>query len=91
MHQRTSGHPLFLIALVDELVRQWCLLGAGDPWEDWATRSALIPPSLRQYIEQHVEQLSDADQSVLEAASVAGSTFTVAAVGRRDRTGRRDS
>ena len=37
-----------------------------------------MPTSLRQYIEQHVEQLSDEDQTLLEAASVAGSTFTVA-------------
>ena len=39
-----------------------------------------MPRSLRQYIEQHLEQLSEADQALLEAASVAGSTFAVAAV-----------
>ena len=40
----------------------------------------VVPASLRQYIEQHIEQLSAADQALLEAASVAGSTFAVAAV-----------
>ena len=39
-----------------------------------------MPRSLRQYIEQHLEQLSEADQALLEAASVAGSTCAVAAV-----------
>jgi predicted ATPase len=39
-----------------------------------------VPTSLRQYIEQHIEQLPEADQALLEAASVAGHTFSVAAV-----------
>jgi predicted ATPase len=42
--------------------------------------SEVIPTSLRQYIEQQLEQLTEADQVLLEAASVAGSTFTIAAV-----------
>jgi DNA-binding winged helix-turn-helix (wHTH) protein/predicted ATPase len=82
LHQRTSGHPLFLVAMVDELVRQK-FLETGD--NSGGSQGAVvlrevIPTSLRQYIEQHIEQLSAADQAFLEAASVAGSTFAVAAV-----------
>jgi predicted ATPase/DNA-binding winged helix-turn-helix (wHTH) protein len=83
LHQRTGGNPLFLVAMVDELVRQGLLETAGDAGrsqEALAGLSEVIPTSLRQYIEQHLEQLSEADQALLEAASVAGSTFAVAAV-----------
>jgi DNA-binding winged helix-turn-helix (wHTH) protein len=83
LHQRTGGNPLFLVAMVDELVRQGLLETAeeaGGSQGALAVLSGLVPTSLRQYIEQHIEQLSDADQALLEAASVAGSTFAVAAV-----------
>ena len=83
LHQRTGGHPLFLVAMVDELVRQGLLEAGGDAGGSpgaLTVLSGLVPTSLRQYIEQHLEQLSAADQALLEAASVAGSTFAVAAV-----------
>jgi tetratricopeptide (TPR) repeat protein len=83
LHQRTSGHPLFLVAMVDELVRQGLLETAGDTGGSQGALAVIrevIPASLRQYIKQHLEQVSEADQALLEAASVAGSTFAVAAV-----------
>src|SRR5262249_43432807 len=63
--------------------RQRLLETAGDTGGSPGALAVLhevIPISLRQYIEQHLEQLSEVDQALLEAASVAGSTFTVAAV-----------
>jgi predicted ATPase len=83
LHQRTSGNPLFLVAMVDELVRQQLLKTLGEAVGgrgELAILGGLVPTGLRQYIEQHLEQLSDADQALLEAASVAGQTFSVAAV-----------
>ena len=83
LHQRTGGNPLFLVAMVDELVRQGLLEIGGDAGGSpgaLTVFSGLVPTSLRRYIEQHLEQLSEADQALLEAASVAGSTFAVAAV-----------
>ena len=83
LHQRTGGHPLFLATMVDELGRQGLLATAGDGGayqEALALLREVIPTSLRQSIEQHLEQLSDEDQALLEAASVVGSTFAVAAV-----------
>jgi len=83
VQQRTSGHPLFLVALVDDLARHQHLERGGDAGgsqEALAALSASLPLSLRQYIEQHLAQLSVADQALLEAASVAGNTFAVAAV-----------
>jgi DNA-binding winged helix-turn-helix (wHTH) protein/predicted ATPase len=83
LHQRTGGNPLFLVAMVDELVRQGLLETRGDAGGSpgaLTVLSGLVPTSLRRYIEQHLEHLSEADQALLEAASVAGSTFAVAAV-----------
>ena len=49
LHQRTSGNPLFLIALVDELVRQWLPRGGpgtpgrlGDPQRAGAHEPAAV-------------------------------------------------
>ena len=83
VHQRTGGHPLFLVAMADELERRGLLESAGDSQgrQDALTvLGDLMPTSLQQSIEQRLEQLSDEDQGLLEAASVAGSAFAVAAV-----------
>jgi predicted ATPase len=83
VYQRTSGHPLFVVMLVNELVRQQSLAAGREVWGIEAGLGAgagMIPASLRQFIEAHVEQLSDEDQAVLAAASVAGHAFSVAAV-----------
>jgi DNA-binding winged helix-turn-helix (wHTH) protein len=83
IHRRTSGHPLFLVAMVDELVRQRRLEAVGAAAaseEDLAALSEFVPANLREYIEQQLERLSDTDQALLAAASTAGSTFALAAV-----------
>jgi predicted ATPase len=83
LHQRTSGHPLFLVTLVDELIRQRIIPASDATWPvrgDLAAVTAVIPTSVRQLIERYVEQLSSEEQAILEAASVVGSTFSVAAV-----------
>lgn len=83
LHQRTGGHPLFLVAMADELVRQglWqTTADAGGSQGALAAFREVIPASLRQYIERHLERVSELDQALLEAASVAGSAFAVAAV-----------
>jgi DNA-binding winged helix-turn-helix (wHTH) protein/predicted ATPase len=83
IHRRTGGHPLFLVSMVDELVRDHLFERVGDARaarEPLAALSGIVPANLRDYIELHLERLSREDQALLEAASVAGSTFTVAAV-----------
>jgi DNA-binding winged helix-turn-helix (wHTH) protein/predicted ATPase len=81
--QRTDGHPLFVVALVDELLRQRVLqVGAAG----WVVAGGLdsvtmgVPPSIRHLLEQQVGRLRPADQELLAAASVAGVEFAVAAV-----------
>jgi DNA-binding winged helix-turn-helix (wHTH) protein/predicted ATPase len=81
--QRTDGHPLFLVTVVDELIRQerlrvgpegWTLAGGLD------TVTGGVPQSIRHWLERQVAQLSPADQELLAAASVVGVEFAVAAV-----------
>jgi tetratricopeptide (TPR) repeat protein len=85
LHRRTTGNPLFLIAVVDELVRQQVVIEGPEGWEVRAgveTITAMVPDTLRALIEIRLAHLSPEDQTLLEAASVAGvecSAATVAA------------
>jgi DNA-binding winged helix-turn-helix (wHTH) protein/tetratricopeptide (TPR) repeat protein len=83
LHQRTQGNPLFLITLVDELIRQqvvregpagWTMQGGGE------TIPMIIPATLREMIEHQLAHCSPEDQTLLAAASVAGVEFAAAAV-----------
>ena len=83
IHRRTGGHPLFLVSMVDELVHDRLfesVRDAGAAREHLAALSDIVPANVREYIEQHLERLPREDQALLDVASVAGSTFTVAAV-----------
>src|SRR5262249_23076877 len=83
LHRYTHGNPLFLRAVVEEAVAQQLLENTDEGWrlhEGSETITRIVPESLRRLIEQQLEQLEPDEQALLEAASVAGGTFTVAAV-----------
>ncbi len=83
LHRRTSGNPLFVGAVVEEFVRQglFQLDGESEDGTGGADELAVaIPDSLRQLIEQQMTQLTPEEQELLEAASVAGIEFSIAAV-----------
>ena len=83
LHQRTNGNPLFLIALVEDAVRQGVLQERADGWAlqgGLDARTLDVPDSIRHLIEQQFDQLQPEDQALLEAASVVGATFSLAAV-----------
>jgi DNA-binding winged helix-turn-helix (wHTH) protein/predicted ATPase len=83
LHQRTEGNPLFLVAVVDELVRQGVVQQEPAGWELIGGMEAAmggVPESLRQLMERQLAQLPPPVQALLEAASVAGKEFAVAAV-----------
>lgn len=83
LHQRTDGNPLFLVTLVDTLVREGKLVESTAGWElpeGLESMAALVPEGLRQLIELHLDQVSPEDQTILEAAGVAGAEFSAAAV-----------
>ena len=83
LHQRTRGHPLFLVTIVEEMRRQGLLheeAAGGDIARAVGTIRSAIPQSLRHMIEQQLHQVRPEDQGLLEAASLAGRTFSAAAV-----------
>jgi DNA-binding winged helix-turn-helix (wHTH) protein/tetratricopeptide (TPR) repeat protein len=83
LHRYTHGNPLFLLEVVEEAVAQRLLEDTPEGWRLRAGAAAitgLMPESLRRLIEQQLDQLSPNEQAILEAASVAGSTFSTAAV-----------
>jgi predicted ATPase/DNA-binding winged helix-turn-helix (wHTH) protein len=83
LHRHTHGNPLFLRAVVEELRAQHLLEEADGRWHvqgTWETLTGIVPESLRQLIEQQLERCTPDEQVLLEAASVAGSPFTTAAI-----------
>ena len=82
IHQRTEGHPLFMVHVVEVLIQQGVVQHVGAEWAlmDGAAVVCEVPDTLRPLLEQQCERLSAAEQQVLEAASVAGITCTMAAV-----------
>ena len=81
VHRRTEGNPLFMITMVEYLREASLLLGLeGQRSDAWVDRARQIPEGLRQVIEHQFESLSAPEQQVLEAASVVGAEFAVAAV-----------
>lgn len=83
VYHRTDGNPLFMINVVDYLVRQGLVIEADTDVKLTAGPRELegvVPDSLRQMIDKRVESLSENDQRTLEAASVAGTEFAAAVV-----------
>jgi predicted ATPase len=79
LHQRTRGHPLFLVTILDEMRRQGLLPEEAPGWDVSKTVETIrcaVPESLRSIIEKQLQQVSLADQGLLEAASLAGSEFS---------------
>jgi predicted ATPase/DNA-binding winged helix-turn-helix (wHTH) protein len=83
LYQRTDGNPLFLTASVEALIQQGVV---GQEDDGWVVRGNLavledtIPEDLQQLITRQVEALSDAEQRLLEIASVSGVSFSTAEV-----------
>ena len=85
LHQRTNGNPMFLVTrsrgdgAAGETAR-----GRQPTGQRLAPHAAAvmvdIPESLRQVIDQQLDQLHPEERACLEVASVAGREFAVAAV-----------
>jgi predicted ATPase len=87
LHERSRGHPLFVVTLVDALLCQGLLhegAVSGDVSQALVALQGTVPASLRQIIEQQLAQVSPADRTLLEVASLAGREFSAAAVAAVD-------
>ena len=83
LHQRTHGNPLFLVTLINDMVRQGTLAEGHEGWQlqdGLDTVAVGVPESVRQLIEYQLERVSAPEKDLLEAASVAGMEFSTAAV-----------
>jgi DNA-binding winged helix-turn-helix (wHTH) protein/predicted ATPase len=83
VYQRTEGHPLFMMQVVDELAQQHLLQGAALPAADRPGDPALdlvVPQGLQALLAAQLGRLDAPAQQVLEVGSVAGAEFAVASV-----------
>lgn len=82
-HARTDGNPLFLVNLADYFEATGAVAAAGGTWSverDPATLADDVPPGLRQLLAVQIERLDETERAALEAASVAGRSFSAALV-----------
>ncbi|NOT55683.1 MAG: AAA family ATPase, partial [Deltaproteobacteria bacterium] len=83
IRRNTDGNPLFVVNMVDYLAAQGVIAEIEGYWRLRTPVTEVgrgVPESLRQLIDKHIERLSEDHQRVLEVASVAGVTFSTAAV-----------
>jgi predicted ATPase/DNA-binding winged helix-turn-helix (wHTH) protein len=82
VHQRTEGNPLFVVNVLGDLAARGLLASQEDGWAargDPEVEDLGIPEDVRRVIERQLERIAAAERSLLEAASVAGETFSAAA------------
>ena len=83
MFGRTQGQPLFIASLVDYLVNHESIVEIDGAWR-LGSRTALsedvVPKDLINMITHRIDRLSEGEQQLLEAVSVAGSECSAALV-----------
>jgi DNA-binding winged helix-turn-helix (wHTH) protein len=83
LYDRTRGHPLFLVALLEDWQARGMLTREANAWHvtsDIAELARTIPENVTQLIEARLAGLDPSAQRLLEAASAAGATFAAATV-----------
>jgi len=81
--ERSNGNPLFMVNLIEDLVRRQLLLRDDGRWTASSPAQSpnpSVPETLRSLISRRVELLSREERLALESASVMGLEFNVAAV-----------
>lgn len=78
--RRTDGSPLFLAAVIDDLVARGVVAPEGVAVPAERYEAIGVPETLKQMIEQQLERLEPHEERLVEAASVAGARFSAAAV-----------
>ena len=81
IHQRTEGHPLFVVDLLRDLRRRQILRQQDGAWilaEDLASLARAMPESVRSLVQRKIDALDDEDRRLLGAASVQGIDFDTA-------------
>ncbi len=75
----TAGTPLFVVAVLDDLVARDMLVQRDGGWQLTATLDEVRshrPESVKQLIDIRLDRLESAEQRVLEAAAIIGQEFS---------------
>jgi predicted ATPase len=83
VYERTDGNALFMVNIVDHLVQQRLVVRREGQWalrEGADAKVASLPEGLQQFLMRRIEDLPPEVRRLLEAASVVGEEFAVAAV-----------
>ncbi|MEY2930217.1 MAG: hypothetical protein RL033_966 [Pseudomonadota bacterium] len=83
LHAHTAGNPLFLVRVVDAMIKREQVRETEGHWRLSAELAAVtqdVPPSVTALMEGEAARLTELERDVLGAASVAGAEFWVAAV-----------
>jgi tetratricopeptide (TPR) repeat protein len=79
IHRHSGGNPLFMVAIVQDMVKNALIAQDHGAWRLAAPLEDLapaVPETLQQMLEVQFGQLSEAEQRILKRASVAGERFS---------------
>jgi len=85
IHQRTDGNPLFVVDLVEELIRRGQLAQTGGGWAMSVAAEDVqlaVPEDLLEMVTTQFESRTSDERALLEAASVVGVSFSPSTVAR---------
>src|SRR5262249_10476731 len=83
LHRHTEGNPLFLVTTVEDLVARQLIREQSEQWQMQVPLEEIalgVPSNVQQLIVRQLERLSAEEQRITEVASVAGESFSAAAV-----------
>src|SRR5262245_26127677 len=81
LHANTSGNPLFLVNVIDDLVARGEVRDVDGKWTLAAPVDRVasgVPRTLWQMVEKQIERLGPDEQTILAIGSVAGAEFSAA-------------
>ena len=81
--EKTDGNPLFVVALMDQLVNQQVVVEHEHSWNlngNAEQIKTILPNSLIEIFQKQIEQFSAEEQRILTAASVVGTSFSATVV-----------
>ena len=90
IHRHSGGNPLFVAAIVRDLVNQRIVIREGDTWMLTAPAERIepgVPESLQQMLNVQFDQLTEAEQGVLRRACVVGQRFSTWAINGANENG----
>ena len=79
MYSHSEGNPLFMTAIVSDLVKSGLLIQEQESWRLTVPLAQIVldvPETLQQMLEIQIERLSESEQRVLKSASIAGRRFS---------------